>query len=529
MLVEYLKVVCFVMIWCRHAVSFSVVNSLPGFNASLPFKLETGYIGVDDSEFFYSFIESERNPVEDPLLLWITGGPGCSSLSGFFFEIGPLRFNMVEYNGSLPTFFLNPYAWTKVSSIIFLDAPVGTGFSYSTTPEGFKTGDMKHAISCYKFLMKWLESHPMFITNPLYVAGDSYSGLIVPIITQAISDGSYVLIPGYLLGNPFADGKFDFNSRIPYYNRMALISDELYESAKRNCKGEYIEVDADNKWCANDLQTISECTARINEVHILEPYCPSESPEVNIVENNRKYLIETHEDSLHMPTGYPQFGCRNYYFYLLKVWANDISVQKALHIRMGTIKEWIRCNRSMDYENDVQSALSYHLRLNTRGYRALIFSGDHDLVFPYVGTETWIKTLNFSIVDDWRPWFVDGQVGGYLRKYGNDFTFATVKARVQIVVNENGAGHTAPEYNPKECFAMFNRWISQQPLSGFIRTWFLMPMQLNGTFLGPCEELEIGMMLSSTMLLLHLMEHFIKASPGSDTIMQAFLKPRPPS
>ncbi|KAE8704853.1 Serine carboxypeptidase-like 18 [Hibiscus syriacus] len=463
MLVKHSKFVCLyymviVMSWCTPAVSFSVINSLPGFNAPLPFKLETGYIGVDDVEFFYYFTESERNPAEDPLLLWITGGPGCSSLSGFFFEIGPLRFNMVEYNGSLPTFFLNQYAWTKVSSIIFLDAPVGTGFSYSRMPQGFKTGDMKHAISCYNFLRKWLESHPKFLTNPLYIAGDSYSGMIIPIITQAISDdiedqGMLTLnLKGYLLGNPYTDRNFDFNSKIPYCNRMAFISDELYESAKKNCKGEYSKVEGRNQRCANDLQAISECTARINEMHILEPYCPSEFPEVDVLENKRKYFLETYEDYLHMSAGYPQFGCRNYYCYLLKVWASDISVQEALHTRKGTIKEWVRCNRSMDYDNAVQSTLSYHLHLNKRGYRALIYSGDHDLAVPYIGTESWIKSLNLSIVDDWRPWFDDGQVGGYSRKYGNDFTFAT------------GAGHTTPEYNPKECFAMFSRWISQQPL-----------------------------------------------------------------
>ncbi|KAA3461624.1 serine carboxypeptidase-like 18 isoform X3 [Gossypium australe] len=147
-----IKAVCFYMVfvmnWCKPAVSFSVVDSLPGFTAPLPFKLETGYTEVDDLEFFYYFIESERSPAEDPLLLWLTGG-----LAALVF-LGPLRFNMVEYNGSLPTFFLNQYAWTKVSSIIFLDAPVGTGFSYSRTTQGFKTGDMKHAISCYNFLRK---------------------------------------------------------------------------------------------------------------------------------------------------------------------------------------------------------------------------------------------------------------------------------------------------------------------------------------------------------------------------------------
>ncbi|TYI07679.1 hypothetical protein ES332_A10G243100v1 [Gossypium tomentosum] len=447
---KYAQLLCFyyivfIVVWNRHVVSFSDIRSLPGFSASLPFKLETGYIGVGDLEFFYYFIQSERDPSKDPLILWLTRGPGCSALSG------PLQFNMVEYNGSLPTFALNPYSWTKVANIIFLDAPVGTGFSYSTTLQGFETGDKRFANDVYNFLRK-------FITNSLYIAGDSYAGKIVPIIVHAISDGKSHLLQGYLVGNPATGSKYDDNSKIPFYNRMALISDELYESAKRNCKEEYVEVEMSNVICAKDLQAISECIAHINKPHILEPECPSDFDPPDSSVNERKYFLETREeDCLQAPAEYPKFGCRNYNTYLCKIWASDDSVQQALGIRKGTIREWIRCNESLLYDKDVGSVVDYHLSLNTKGYRALIYSGDHDRLVPYVGTESWIKSLNLSIVDDWRPWFVDDQVAGYSREYGNNLTFATCGVL-------QGGGHTAPEFKPKECFAMFNRWISKKSL-----------------------------------------------------------------
>lgn len=97
--------------------------------------------------------------------------------------------------------------------------------------------------------------------------------------------------------------------------------------------------------------------------------------------------------------------------------------------------------------------IDYHKELLKRGYRALIYSGDHDMAIPYVGTLAWIETLNLTVSEDWQAWFVDGQVAGYttVYSYGEAYlTYATVK----------GGGHTAPEYKPKECFAMIDRWFA---------------------------------------------------------------------
>lgn len=120
----------------------------------------------------------------------------------------------------------------------------------------------------------------------------------------------------------------------------------------------------------------------------------------------------------------------------------------------GNNGAWIRCDHGIPYTKDITSTVEHHLMLRRKGYPALIYSGDHDSGFSFVGTQAWIRSLNLSITDDWRPWYVDGQVAGYTRTYSSNLTYATVK----------GAGHTTPEYKPKECLAMFTRWISGEPL-----------------------------------------------------------------
>ncbi|KAI9402597.1 hypothetical protein POPTR_001G291450v4 [Populus trichocarpa] len=134
----------------------------------------------------------------------------------------------------------------------------------------------------------------------------------------------------------------------------------------------------------------------------------------------------------------------------------------ALHIRKGTIKDWRRCNKTLAYSYNVESTVDYHRNLTKKPYRSLIYSGDHDMTIPYIGTHEWIESLNLTIKYDWEPWFVDGQVAGYAMLYADnvqdyityDLTFATVK----------GGGHTAPEYRPEQCFAMMDRWFDYYPL-----------------------------------------------------------------
>ncbi|KAI7725240.1 hypothetical protein M8C21_014636 [Ambrosia artemisiifolia] len=231
----------------------------------------------------------------------------------------------------------------------------------------------------------------------------------------------------------------DYNSRLKYAHRVALISDDIYESAVENCDGNYVNIDTTNALCAHSLQRYKQCTNQITITNILEPFC------------NETY----HK------TPY----CEDPSFDAIQIWANDETTQHALNISQGTIGKWEIFNTTIHYADgkndtfcysyDIFSSFDYHKKLKSKKCRALVFSGDHDMTFPYVGTEQWITSLNISVEEPWEPYYIDGQVGGFQMTYAeNDFslTFATVK----------GAGHSAEDDKPKESMDMIKRWFASR-------------------------------------------------------------------
>ncbi|PVH31272.1 hypothetical protein PAHAL_9G101900 [Panicum hallii] len=351
---------------------------------------------------------------------------------------GPVRFAEGRYDGTLPRLVRNPYSLTQLASILFVDSPVGTGFSYAPDPRGYDVGDISASLQILTFLRKWFDDHPWYLSNPSYLGGDSYAGKVTPLIAQHVSEGieemQYPLnLKGYIVGNPATGDKIDDNSRIPYCHSFGIISDQLYEAAVINCDGDY--VNPTNKLCSDVVQTINDTKER----------CPKKK----VSSRGEHYPL------MSGPPEEPPFGCLAYRYYLSYFWANDNATRASLGIKEGTVTEWIRCKISgeLPYTSDLPSSIEYHLNLTTRGYRALR-SGDHDLTVPFQGTQAWIRSLNFSIVDDWRAWHLDGQAAGFTITYANNLTFATIK----------GGRHISSENRPKECFAIVKRPLNNKPL-----------------------------------------------------------------
>ena len=111
------------------------VLALPGLGAPPPAPLYSGFLDAGPgAHFHYLFAEQEagadgRRPDDGPLVLWLNGGPGASSMMGAFTELGPVVLAADAPDGS-PRLQLNPFAWTQAATMLFLESPTGVGFSW---------------------------------------------------------------------------------------------------------------------------------------------------------------------------------------------------------------------------------------------------------------------------------------------------------------------------------------------------------------------------------------------------------------
>ncbi|XP_050208293.1 serine carboxypeptidase-like 20 [Mercurialis annua] len=465
----------------------ALVTHLPGFTGILPSKHYSGYIklGLELGErknLFYYFVESERDPVKDPLILWLNGGPGCSSMDGFIYEHGPFNFEAPKVSGELPKLHPNPYSWSKVANVIYLDSPAGVGLSFAHNTSLYKTGDFQTAKDTHIFIQQWLKKFPEFVSNPFYLAGESYAGVYVPTLASNIVKGikagikPVINFKGYLLGNPITDNSYDGNALVPFAHGMGLISDEIHQRAVDSCNGSYF--DSEVPKCVSALDRVFRAIDKVNLYDILEP-CYHNKASFGAQSMVPDTFKELGMQTRTLPVRTRLFG-RAWPFMapvleglvlswpqvlsdaktstppcvsdeVASAWLNNAHVRRAIHAAPQIyIGAWELCTNRLEYWHDAGSALMYHKKLTSEGYRALIYSGDHDMCVPFTGTEAWTRSINNKIVDEWRPWMSStGQVAGFLQGYANNLTFLTIK----------GAGHTVPEYKPREAFDFVKRWL----------------------------------------------------------------------
>jgi len=397
------------------------------------FKLTSGILSKN---YFYWFFESRSNPSTDPVVLWLTGGPGCSSEVALFGENGPCK---VTADGSNTT--RNDFSWNAKANLLYVDQPTGTGFSYGN---GLDHNEAGVARDMYDFLQKFFAAHSDYAKLPFYAFGESYAGHYIPAVTHQIwknnqnlpSGAAHINLKGTSVGNGLTDPEIQFK----YYPDMA-ISTNHHKAAVG--KLEYALMKAATIPCVAAIHrcqtgNVTACILSIDICNLsqMEPYTLTG---MNPYDMREKCKVP--------PLCYD--------FSNVATYLSKPDVQQQLGV---TGRKWSDCNHEVaimfelsgDWMHNYQQMIPDQL---AAGIKVLMYAGDQDYICNWIGNNAWTLAMEWPHKADFNSaqftnWTAAGKVAGQVRS-SNGFTFLKVY----------DAGHMVPMNQPAVALDMLNQFI----------------------------------------------------------------------
>ncbi|CAE5966533.1 unnamed protein product [Arabidopsis arenosa] len=423
------------------------ISKLPGQPSNVDFRQYSGYVTVNEVHgraLFYWLVESPstRDPKSRPLVLWLNGGPGCSSVAyGAAEEIGPFR---VASDGKT----LHPklYAWNQLANLLFLESPAGVGFSYSnTTSDLYTTGDQRTAEDSYRFLVNWFERFPQYKHKDFYIVGESYAGHFVPQLSKLVHERNKgfknpaINLKGFMVGNAVTDDYHDYIGTFEYWWNHGLISDSTYHQLKTACYSESSQ--HPSLQCMVALRNAELEQGNIDPYSIFTKPCNSTVALKSFLKGRYPWMSRAYDP------------CTERYS---NVYFNRVDVQKALHANVTRLPyPWKACSDIVGsyWEDSPLSMLPTYKELITAGLKIWVFSGDTDAVVPVTATRYSVDALKLETITNWYPWYDHGKVGGWSQVY-KGLTLVTVA----------GAGHEVPLHRPRQAFILFRSFLESKPM-----------------------------------------------------------------
>jgi vitellogenic carboxypeptidase-like protein len=381
----------------------------------------SGYLQVNDAtgaSLFYWFFEAQDNNGSAPVILWLQGGPGSSSIQiGLLNELGPFR---LDSNLNLVD---NPYTWNKDYHVLFIDQPVGTGYSFTGTG-GYATTGQELARDLYTALTQFFKLYPAYSKNDFYVFGESYGGKYVPYIASHIlQQGSVIPLKGIGIGNGISDPVL----------QVWTYADQAY-----------------NLGLIDDIQRM--------DVIKLQSTCAqlADAGQWNAATDARQAVI----DYISNASGNPNFyDIRTYVQYdwsAASQFLNLTTTRKQLHVGNNTFHTNPAVAQAL--KSDMMMTVKPLFPLFLDKIRVLLYQGQFDLRDGVVSNEAWITTIPWSGRDGYyvaprTVWTVNGTVAGYAKKH---------QTLTQVTVV--GAGHMVPMNQPQSAQALVSNFIENKPL-----------------------------------------------------------------
>ncbi|CAJ0581231.1 unnamed protein product, partial [Mesorhabditis spiculigera] len=511
---------CFALIFgARAAGEDDRVTNLPGINFATNYGLYSGYLNAGNNgtwKMHYWLIESKSKPANDPVLVWFQGGPGCSSFGGAFEELGPFYINYDQQ-----TLFENKYSWNANANILFLESPIGVGFSYdSTNPDYSHADDTQTQEQNYRALADFFSNvQPRFKNSTFFLSGESYAGVYIPmlsaLLTTQINANQFPNpnFEGAAIGNGFMHVPRLFNSLVlwaVYHGKVALND---WDYIKANCKGDpnvaLFDVDnynffsylistngmdfvSDNSKCGNYIyNAISIPDPDYNDAYNYYQDCynpdffvnPFPSSEVQSRHPALKHRIKK-RSIMNMDSGVNTANLFNYdssdnqlaypcwNWIAVRKYANRDDVQKALHIaddwrkagNNGQNRLWQMCNKPMydSYKIDFNDQQPFfHIVLSTTknpNFRFLIYNGDIDTVCNFLGDSWFARQVAQDNGFDAEPVRTEWTYRRQTAGYVQRYTRKADQVKIDVVTVK-GAGHMVPNDRPAQSLQLMQNFM----------------------------------------------------------------------
>ncbi|KAG2123140.1 Alpha/Beta hydrolase protein [Suillus cothurnatus] len=403
----------------------------------------SGYIDVGKNmSMWFWFFESRNSPERAPFTLWLNGGPGCSSMIGLFQENGPCLVN-ADSNSTI----LNPYSWNNLSNMIYIDQPIGTGFSYGTDAVNSTESAAPFVWTAFQVLFE-SQLFSKYASREFIFATESYGGHYGPgfvtyfeernaLIANREIDAVPVVVSALMI-NKQSISFLNFATYAPGYGQLQPddvlknISDSLY--GPDGCV-------AQEKACyaaGNSTRSNKICRDA-------DTYCGNNvgGPAIG---NYDSYDLRQNSSALFPP---------EYYV--------DYLLRKDVMEKIGAYVKYEECpdppyEKFIKTGDDARTWLPQLSALANSGLKILIWAGDADIICNWLGGHASVLAM------DW---------------YGNEtlhntpFTNMTINgkpiAAVQNVDNFSfarvyAAGHEVPAFQPQAALEIFSQVLRKEQL-----------------------------------------------------------------
>ncbi|XP_077563809.1 venom serine carboxypeptidase-like [Haemaphysalis longicornis] len=414
----------------EEAKALSEVCALP---ADVEVPSYSGFITVNaefNSNLFFWFVPSLTDPKNAPVLLWLQGGPGTSSLLGFFVEHGPYS---VSSDFTEATF--RHMTWTNRYSVLYVDQPVGTGFSFTDDEAGYARNLTDVARDILEFLQQFFTLFDDLAQNEFYITGESYGGKYVPAVGAALHKNApsmrlKINFRGIAYGNGVTDpvnmlevGEFAYatglidRSAADYMKKVAEESREHIHAGRTELAFHNM-----NHLLIGYTKTRDSFFKNITGFEYLYNYLQNKVPKD----------FRTYNHFVTMP-----------------------AVRRAIHVGQRIFSTTLYAVLSHFFEDFMRSAVPELTIVLDNGYRVLVYSGPLDIAVPTTNTVNFLSKMSWSGAGRWarapqNQWHsADGQtLYGYKKSVDN----------LHFVVVRN-SGHLVPYDTPQAAFSLITAFV----------------------------------------------------------------------